>query len=100
MRKLNSSGVPIFNDMERALLHADLMSRPCHVCGAKIGEACVVGEWNGKSTYINRSIKMKAGTCHMGRLPKKFNSEVAVDAALEKLNLERKCDSSKQSRHS
>lgn len=96
MRKQNSYGVPIFNEMESALLHAALLSCPCKVCGAKIGHACVVGRYqdDGTSSYADTSNKMKDGSVHMGRLPKGFHSERAVDEALAKLGFRDKVDGS------
>lgn len=86
-RKYNNlTGVPIFNDMETALLHADLISRPCKVCKAKIGFKCLTGRWDGKKMVYNKvDGTMKAGQVHMGRLPKGFDSEKAVDEALKRM---------------
>jgi hypothetical protein len=86
-RKYNNlTGIPIFNDMERALLHAELISRPCKVCGAKTGFLCRQGKWNGtKSVYNAKDPKMEAGRVHMGRLPAGFDSEKAVDEALKRM---------------
>lgn len=70
-RKRNIYGVPIFDDRETALLHAELLKPPCPACGAAAGAQC---------TPIGEKF-----TVHMGRLPPGFHSESVVDALLEKL---------------
>lgn len=86
-RKYNNlTGVPIFNDMEKSLLHAELISRPCKACGAKTGFKCLAGRWDGKKMVYNKKDGlMDDGKVHMGRLPTGFDSEKAVDDALKRM---------------
>lgn len=67
----SASGVPIFNEEEKAFLHADMISRPCKPCGAKAGKLCILN--------AEAKTKMKPGTVHMGRLPDGYDTLTVVE---------------------
>lgn len=62
---------PIFSDMERALLYAMILTRPCKACHAPAGKAC---------TNLPDSR-------HIGRVPPGFRTLSVVETALRKLDL-------------
>lgn len=70
-RDYNHYGVPIYNKQELAVIRKEILSRPCKSCGARARSRCK----NPDGT------KMASGTCHIGRLPKGFDSlKIANDS--------------------
>ncbi len=85
IRRTNSHGVPIWNDHELAIINAEILSRPCPVCKAVKGKRCFEIEYGGIGfVYDSRRKFMRSGSCHMGRLPKRFDSVEVVDKALKR----------------